>query len=173
MFRALFRVLFGFILACLAAGLTKMLFAFGPDQVLEGNPDKISKFIDYVLYTATHSAVFAAPFAFIATAISEAQSIRNWAYHALGGLAIAVAGFVAQMSSEPAGVPSIVNNFALTTYLTSGFIAGLTYWLFAGRSAGHADTAQQFASNNRPGGSSTAQVKRPTTPAAPPASRKN
>ena len=66
--------------------------------------------------------MFAAPFAFIATAISEAQSIRNWAYHALGGLAISVAGFVAQMSSEPVGAPSIVNNYALTTFLTSGFI---------------------------------------------------
>ena len=171
MFRALLRVLFGFVLACLAAGLTQMLFAYGPDQVLDGNPDKIAKFIDGVLFTATHSAVFAAPFAFIATAISEAQSIRNWAYHALGGLAISVAGFVAQMSSEPAGAPSIVNNYALTTFLTSGFIAGLTYWLFAGRTAGHADTSQ-FASMNRPGGSSAVQVKRPT-PVAPPAARKN
>jgi hypothetical protein len=170
MFRALFRVLFGFILACLAAGLTKMLFAFGPDQVLDGNPDKISKFIDGVLFTATHSAVFAAPFAFIATAISEWQSIRNWAYHALGGLAIAVAGFVAQMSSEAAGAPSIVNNYALTTFLTTGFVAGLTYWLFAGRSAGHVDTVQ-LVSNNRQGSSSQPQVKRPT-PAAPPVSRK-
>jgi hypothetical protein len=171
MFRALFRVLFGFILACLAAGLTKMLFAFGPDQVLDGNPDKISKFIDGVLFTATHSAVFAAPFAFIATAISEWQAIRNWAYHALGGLAISVAGFVAQMSSEPAGAPSIVNNYALTTFLTTGFVAGLTYWLFAGRTAGHADPVQ-FAASNRPGSSAPTQVKR-TTPAAPPVSRKN
>jgi hypothetical protein len=169
MFRALFRVLFGFILACLAAGLTKMLFAFGPEQVLDGNPDKISKFIDGVLFTATHSAVFAAPFAFIATAVSEWQAIRNWAFHALGGLAISVAGFVAQMSSEPAGAPSIVNNYALTTFLTTGFIAGLTYWLFAGRSAGHVDPVQ-FASTNRSG--SAVQAKRPT-PAAPPAGRKN
>jgi hypothetical protein len=171
MFRALFRVLFGFILACLAAGLTKMLFAFGPDQVLEGNPDKISRFIDGMLFTATHSAVFSAPFAFIAAAISEWQTIRNWAYHALAGLAISVGGFVAQMASEPAGAPSIVNNYALTAYLTTGFIAGLTYWLFAGRTAGHSDTVQ-YASNNRTGSSQPMQVKKPT-PAAPPASRKN
>jgi hypothetical protein len=172
MFRALFRVLFGFILACLAAGLTKMLFAYGPEQVLEGDPVKISRFIDGVLFTATHSAAFAAPFAFIATAISEWQTIRNWAYHALVGLAIAVAGFVAQMSSEVGNVPTIVNNYALTAFLTTGFVAGLTYWLFAGRSAGYIDPAVQFANNKRSGGGPTpTQVKRPT-PAAPPASRK-
>jgi drug/metabolite transporter (DMT)-like permease len=172
MFRALFRVLFGFILACLAAGLTTVLFATGPDYVLGGDPDKITKFIDWVLASATHSAVFSAPFAFIAAAISEWQTIRNWAYHALAGLAISVGGFVAQMASEAQGAPSIVNNYALTAYLTTGFLAGLTYWLFAGRSAGHADTVQ-FAANNRTGGGTTPQqVKRPT-PAAPPASRKN
>jgi hypothetical protein len=170
MFRALFRVLFGFILACLAAGLTKMLFAFGPDQVMDGDPDKISRFIDGVLFTATHSGVFAAPFAFIAAAISEWQTIRNWAYHALGGLSIAVLGFVAQMSTEVGGTPTIVNNYALTAFLTTGFVAGLTYWLFAGRSAGHLPV--QLASNQRGNGSPVTPVKRPT-PAAPPAARKN
>jgi hypothetical protein len=169
MFRALFRVLFGFILACLAAGVAKVLFAFGPDFVLGGQADNIDKFIGLSLVSATHMGVFAAPFAFIATAISEWQSLRNWAYHALAGIAISVGGFVAQMQSELTGAPSIVNNYALTTYLTTGFIAGLTYWLFAGRTAG--DGAHDQVTNYGSAGGAQSTVKR-TTPAAPPPSRK-
>jgi hypothetical protein len=45
-------------------------------------------------------------------------------------------GFLTQHSAELPGQPSIMNNYGLTAFITSGFVAGLAYWLFAGRGAG-------------------------------------
>ena len=33
------------------------------------------------------------------------------------------------------GAPTIVNNYAFTAFMTGGFVAGIVYWLVAGRSA--------------------------------------
>ena len=49
-------------MACLAAGLTTVLFAVGTSDVTSGDPDRISRILELVELTATHSAVFAAPF---------------------------------------------------------------------------------------------------------------
>lgn len=136
---AIIRVLLGFILACIAAGATKVLFAVTPNEILNADADLQSRALDWVLLTATHSAVFSAPFALVAAAIGEWQNIRSWTYYAIAGIAIAVAGFIAQHMSEDSTAPSIVNNYALTAFLTTGFVAGLVYWLVAGRKAGDED----------------------------------
>ena len=83
MFRAIFRVLFGLVLACFAAAFTKVLFAVGPQEVIGGDPDKIGTIMEWIALTATHSAVFAAPFAFLAAAVSEWQAIRGIFFHAM------------------------------------------------------------------------------------------
>jgi drug/metabolite transporter (DMT)-like permease len=136
MFGSIFRVLLGFIVACLAAGFSKVLFALTPAEVFGGDSDRLSSALHLAAQTATHSAMFAAPFALIAAAIGEWQGIRNWSYYALAGVAIAVAGFLAQYQGEDVTQPTIVNNYALTAFLTSGFIGGIVYWLFSGRDAG-------------------------------------
>jgi hypothetical protein len=131
----IFRVLSGFILACLAAGLVKVLFAFPPSD----NQLALTDIIDYAMPIATHSAIFAAPFALIAIAIAEWQRWRDWAYYAASGLAIALIGFFAQYQSETAvqGWSILNNNYPLIAFLTSGLVSGLVYWLFSGRLAGH------------------------------------
>ncbi len=161
MFRAIFRVLFGFVLACLAAALTKVLFAVGPQEVTGGDPDKIATIIEWVALTATHSAVFAAPFAFLAAAISEWQDIRGFFFHTLVGLGIALAGFAAQYFGEAPGTSSIFNSYAMQAYAATGLAGGIVYWLFAGRWAGHEDNIYQPVID---------QPTRPKTPAAPPPS---
>ncbi len=136
MLKAIFRVLFGFVLACFAAGLTKVLFAVGPQDVIGGDPDKIGTIMEWIALTATHSAVFAAPFALLAAAISEWQAIRGIFFHAIVGLGIAVAGFSAQYFGEAPASNSIFNSYAMTAFAAAGLVGGVVYWLFAGRRAG-------------------------------------
>lgn len=132
---SIFRVLFGFVLACLAAGIVKLGFAL-PNEVVTDDVDKLMSAAELAALTATHSGVFAAPFALVAAAIGEWQSIRSWVYYTLSGIAIAVAGFIALYSGETTGQATIVNSYGLAAYLTAGLVGGLTYWLIAGRLAG-------------------------------------
>ncbi|NOT72247.1 MAG: hypothetical protein HOP09_13520 [Hyphomicrobium sp.] len=142
MMRTLARVLAGFVLACIAAGLTQVLFVITPAKLLSS---PAGLFAERALGTgilalraATHVAIFSAAFALISAGIGEWMRIRSIGYYLFAGLAIGVLGFVAQYTSEVAGQPSIFNNYAVQAYMTSGFFAGLVYWMAAGRSAGGA-----------------------------------
>ena len=134
------RVVAGFIAACLAAGIAKVLFVFPPAElaVLPANAfsDRIADVVVYALLAATHSAIFAAAFVLIASIIGEWFAVRNFAYYAAVGIVIALLGLMAQFESEVAGQPTILNAYALTAFITAGFVAGLAYWLIAGRKAG-------------------------------------
>lgn len=140
MFRMLIRVLFGFVLACLAAALAQVLFVITPDELATLPTDALTMRSGQVgilaLVSATHFAIFAAPFALVVAAFAEWQAIRGWAFYLLVGLAIALAGFIAQYTSEIEGQATIVNNYALRAFLTTGIVGGLVYWLIAGRGAG-------------------------------------
>lgn len=127
------RVLAGFILACLAAGAVQVLFAVTPQELVYAPDDRLSEALNWGLLTATQIAVFSAPFAIIAIIISEWQGIRNFAFHAIVAMAIAVAGFGLIHATKSPTEASIVNSYAMAAYLTSGFVGGLVYWLFAGR----------------------------------------
>lgn len=133
---ALVRVVIGFAAACLAAGFVQVLFAVTPAELVVAGDERLGEAATWGLLSATQIGVFAAPFALIASAISEWQGIRSFAYHAIVAMAIAVAGFGLIHATESATEASIVNSYAMAAYLTSGFLAGLVYWLFAGRSAG-------------------------------------
>lgn len=135
----LFRVLLGFILACLAAALTKVLFAYPPTELVNLNSDEV---VDKLLLTfpiATHMALFSSVMALAAIAFSELRSIREWIYYALGGIIMSMLGFFAQVSSESQGQTWSIsaNNYPLLAFITSGFVGGVVYWLYAGRHAGH------------------------------------
>ena len=136
-------VLIGFIWACVAAGLTKVLFATTPAEIAnlpaEIAGDRIEKVFESAVFAAAQSLVFSAPFALVAAAIGEWQRIRSSTFYAIVGVLIALVGFLAQYSSEIPGQPSIVNNYALSAFLTAGFVSGLVYWLIAGRAAGGPD----------------------------------
>ena len=145
------RVLVGFALACVAGALVQLAFAT-PNDVMTDDVDKLSWSGEQILLAATHSAVFSAPFALVAAAIGEWQSIRSWVYYALSGIAIAIAGFIALYSGETGGANSIVNNYALAAYLCAGIIGGLVYWLISGRNAGDPLEAEAMS---RSGGGGT------------------
>jgi hypothetical protein len=140
------RVLFGFIAACLAAGLTTGLFVHTPGELagaLTGDPasaagDPWSQLGFTILVVVTQSAIFAAPFALVAASIGEWNRARDWTYYAMVGIVIALLGFTAQWLSEETGQGwSVVNsNYPLITFLTTGFAAGWVYWACAGRKAG-------------------------------------
>lgn len=136
----IFRVLVGFVMACLAAGFTVVLFAVPPTEIFslpaDVQADRLVKIGESGFFAAVWSLVFSFPFALVAAAIGEWRRIRAWTYYALIGLAIAVIGLLTQHSAEQMGQPSIMNNYGLTAFITSGFAAGLAYWLFAGRLAG-------------------------------------
>jgi len=152
MIRRFFRVIIGFVLACLAAGLAVVLFVYTP---LELAGDLASERLVEVgllaLAAATHSAVFAAPFALIGAVIGEWLKIGSWMYYVLVAIAIAAVGFTAQFWTEAAGEATIVNNYAVTAFIVTGFVAGLVYWLFAGR----------YAAGEEP------EIMQPTRPAPP------
>jgi hypothetical protein len=135
-----FRVVFGFIVACLVAGAATVAFVITPADIVtlpaELRPDRLSSAGTLSLLAATHSAIFAAPFALVALIIAEWRCIRSWVYYATVGILIAFAGFGAEYLNEVGGQPSIVNSYAMRAYLAVGFLGGIAYWLAAGRRTG-------------------------------------
>jgi dipeptide/tripeptide permease len=143
MLGSIVRVLIGFAVSCVAAGLTLVLFVTTPVELASTPSDTAMDVLTsngmLALAVATHGAVFAAPFALIGAAIGEWRGIAHWTYYVLVGIAIATLGFLAQHLSEGIGDPSILNNYALAAFLTTGFVSGMVYWLLSG----------QFASGNQ------------------------
>jgi len=136
----LLRVLFGFIIACLVAGLVTVAFVVTPVDIAglpaEAQPERLGNAGVLSLLAATHSAIFAFPFAIIAIGIAEMSAIRSWLYYAFAGVAIALGGLAAEYANEVGGQPSILNGYAIAAYVTIGLAGGLAYWLVAGRRAG-------------------------------------
>src|ERR1700733_3452886 len=131
-----FRIVIGFVLACLAAGLAMVLFVPPPGEfAADMSGARLSEAGVLALAAATYTAIFAAPFALIGACFAEWRGLASWTYYALIGIAIAAIGFLAQLSSEAGGEATIVNGYALTAFLITGFLGGLVYWLFSGRHA--------------------------------------
>lgn len=137
---ALVRIILGFIVACLVAGVATVAFVVTPADIAtlpaDVRPDRLENAAVLALLAATHSAIFALPFALIAIAVAEWQGVRSWIFYAIAGIAIALGGFYAEYLAEVVGQPTIVNDYALRAFVTVGFFGGLAYWLVAGRRAG-------------------------------------
>jgi hypothetical protein len=133
----IFRVLLGYLLACLAAGLSTVLFAWTPSDLANMQGDLANDKLALAIPVATQVALFAAPFALLAIGFGESKRWRDWAYYAAAGMAIAMIGYIAQYQSEaPSQAWSVTgSNYPLIAFLTSGFVGGLVYWLFSGRMA--------------------------------------
>lgn len=136
----LLRVLFGFAVACLVAGAATVAFIVTPADIAslpaEAQPERLGNAGILALLAATHSAIFAFPFALIALGIGELWRVRSWLYYVLVGAVISLGGLAAVYLNEVPEQPSILNDYALITYATVGVLAGLAYWLVAGRCAG-------------------------------------
>lgn len=147
------RVLFGFVVACLAAAVTLVLFVFTPAELASlpagMGADRTSEAAYFALAVAPHVAAFSALPALIAVVIGERRGTSSWGVYVLVGIGIAVLGFLTQHFSEAPGQTTILHNYALTAFLTAGFVGGWFYWLLSGR----------FAS--RPAGTGAPQIGQP------------
>ena len=134
------RVLLGFIVACLAAALTLVLFVYTPAELLalpaDMRGDRISEAGLFALAVAPHVATFSAMFALVAVVFAERRGIAAWSYYSLVGVGIAAAGFLIQHFSEAPGQATILQNYALIAFLVSGAVGATAYWFFSGRYAG-------------------------------------
>ncbi|MFM9845932.1 MAG: hypothetical protein ACKVP3_02075 [Hyphomicrobiaceae bacterium] len=141
--RQIVRVLIGFLIACIAAALTTLLFVVTPGELigwlsLDDGGERFARFGLLWLAASTQSVLFSAVFALVAVIIAEWLGKRDWIYYANTGIIIAVLGFLAQWASEPTGQNwSVVNSsYPLVAFLATGFVGGFVYWIWAGRHAG-------------------------------------
>lgn len=131
-----FRILFGFVLACLAAGAVKVGFAVTPAELAASSPDRLWQAAEWALVSATESAIFAAPFAVIAVLLAEWLGIRSFAYYGIVGILIATAGFAVLIAGRTPETVGLANSYAIAAFLSTGLVAGIVYWIFSGRRAG-------------------------------------
>lgn len=138
--RRLLRTLFGFFAAMLAFAVSQVLFVLPLSELVAmeqaARGERVIEMGVLVLRAATHSAIFSAGFALIAILVAVWQHLRDWTYYATIGMIVSLGGFLAQYASENATQPTILNNYALIAFMTSGAVGGLVYWMFAGRHAG-------------------------------------
>jgi hypothetical protein len=167
MLGTVFRVLFGFIVACLVAGVATVAFVVTPTDVAalpaDARPERLGNAGVLALLAATHSAIFASPFALIAVAIGESRCLRSWIYYSIVGILIALGGFCAVSYFEVEGQPTIVNDYALRAFLTVGFFGGLAYWLAAGRRAGGRRGDRPATVASAPGPEASAEEEQPAS----------
>jgi hypothetical protein len=133
------RVLLGFIVACLAAAVTLVLFVYTPVEFLalpaDMRGDRIAEAGLFTLAVTPHVAAFSALLALVSVVFAERRGVTAWSYYALTGVGIAVAGFLVQHFSESPGQSTILQNYALIAFLVSGTVGGSVYWYFSGRYA--------------------------------------
>ena len=163
----IFRVLLGYLVACFAAGLTTVLFAWTPADLANMQGDLANDKLALAMPVATQIALFSVPFALAAIAYGEWRKWRDWAYYAAAGMAIALFGYLAQYQSEgPSPTWSIASsNYPLIAFLTSGFVGGLVYWIFSGRLAAMRPTPPPTVAKGGP------EVRKTTPPPRPNAQR--
>jgi hypothetical protein len=135
----LFRAIFGFILACLAAAATLVLFVYTPAELAslpsDIGSDRLTEAGFFTLVVAPHVMLFSALPALICILFAEGRSIGTWTFYVGLGIALAVLGFLAQHFSEAPGQATILQNYALIAFLLAGVVGGLVYWFFSGRFA--------------------------------------
>lgn len=133
----LVRSLIGFVLACLAAALTQVLFVITPADLylleMDQRVEQAGRALALALSAATQFAIFAAPFALVAVIFGFVQGLRGWAYYVFVGLAISLLGFAALYAGESQSDFTIANSYAVAAFAFSGIIAGYVFWLVAGR----------------------------------------
>jgi hypothetical protein len=142
---AVFRVLLGFLIACLVAAVTLILFVYTPVEFAtlpsDISTDRFSEAALFALLVTPHIALFAGLPALICMLYAERRGIGSWGYYLLLGVALAALGFLAQHFSETPGQATILHNYALVAFLSAGAVGGLAYWLVSGRYAATPDAA--------------------------------
>jgi hypothetical protein len=139
------RVLIGFALASLVAAFTLVAFVYAPGEWASLRSDlsgeRLAEASLFALVVTPHVAMSAILPALAGVVFAEARKVGRWTFYALAGICIAAAGFLVQHLSEAPEETTILSNYALVAFLTSGFAGGLAYWAFSGRFAVAGPTA--------------------------------
>ena len=128
------RVLFGFFVACLVAGLVLVLFVNTPAEMPDWPSERYAETGLWALAVGTQVAIFASTFAFIGAVYAEWRGISSATYSIILGLLIAMIAFASHYAGEGSG--GDVSTYALTAFIVTGVVAGYVYWYLSGRFAG-------------------------------------
>ena len=131
----IFRLLIGYLAACLAAVASFMVFSGTHALLAEMESDTA---MEHLFHYIAIIALFGLPFAFAAIAYGERYFRRDWLYYALAGVAIMLFAFFSQHISEDSRQTWHIadSTYPLIAFITSGFLSGLAYWIVSGRLAG-------------------------------------
>lgn len=140
MLLGIFRVLLGITAACLVAGAVQVVFAYTPSELAVAGSDRWQIAGIKTLESATAAALIAAPLLLLSGIYSEILTARSFAFHVIVGVLIGLAGFIIVYAGEVQNEPTIANSYGIATFLTTGFLGGITYWLLSGRFAGRRRT---------------------------------
>ena len=131
-------ILFGFLAACLVAGMIVVGAVLFPEFSDLGTGPIDSSALNTVLgFGVVFISGFALLPAMIVVAITEAFYIRGALTYAAGGAIVGLACYLGLMPFDPATMSfdGIVRRH-LEIMTGAGIVAGLVYWLIAGRNAG-------------------------------------
>ena len=134
----LFVVLFGFLAACLVAGIVVVCAVLFPEFSDLGAGPIDQGALNIVLgFGFIFISGFALPPAMIVVAITEAFYIRGALTYAVGGGVVGLACYLGLVPFDPETLrfDGIVRRH-LEIMTGAGIVAGLVYWMIAGRNAG-------------------------------------
>jgi hypothetical protein len=134
----LFVILFGFLAACLVAGIIVVCAVLFPEFSDLGAGPIDQGALNIVLgFGFIFISGFALLPAMIVVAITEAFYVRGALAYAVGGGVVGLACYLGLVPFDPATLrfDGIVRRH-LEIMTGAGIVAGLVYWMIAGRSAG-------------------------------------
>jgi hypothetical protein len=130
------RHMLAFFAACLAAGVTQVLFIVTPADLVALSGEELSRRLGAVAMltglATVQAAVFAAPIVLLAAALARPLRPQGWPKAMLAGAILGLAGFFVRHAAPP-DVVLALHGYALLACLTAGLTGGLAYWLVASR----------------------------------------
>lgn len=151
MVSAFFRVLIGTALACLVAGAVQVLFALNPSELAVAGPDRWQLAGWLALQSAAAVGLIVVPLAILIGTFCEIFAIKSFAFYIVTAIIVAIGGWAILFAGEVQGDPTLANSYAAATFLSTGFLAGIAYWLVAGRFAGGPLRRHRFRRPRDPG----------------------
>jgi hypothetical protein len=136
--RRLFVILFGFLAACLVAGMIVVVAVLFPEFSDLGSgpvdPGALNMVLGFGFIVISGFALLPA---MIVAAITEAFYVRGGLTYAVGGGLVGLACYLGLVPFDPETLrfDGIVRRH-LEIMTGAGIVAGLVYWMIAGRNAG-------------------------------------
>lgn len=134
----LFAILFGLLAACVVAGTIVVVALLYPEfsdlDIAPPDPDTLDVVLGFGFIFVSGFALLPA---MIVVLLTEALSIRGLLAYAVGGAICGAACYLGLIPFDPGTMrfDGIVRRH-LEIMTGAGVVAGLTYWLIAGRNAG-------------------------------------